>query len=69
MAVNRNIKVVLNDEELAFLKWFAKRDGKTVAEEMQQLFYTQLMEDMDLYNKERLLEETKNPCYKQEVEQ
>ena len=57
MAKNRNIKVTLHDEEYDFLKWLAKRDNITVAEEMKCLFNLQLSEEMELYNEERLQEE------------
>ena len=52
MAINKNIKVGLHDEELDFLKWLAKRDGVTVSEEMKMLFNLQLSEEMDLYFEE-----------------
>lgn len=58
MAINKNIKVGLHDEELDFLKWLAKRDNITVQEEMRSLFFLQLREEMDLYNEERLQEES-----------
>ena len=53
MAINRNIKVTLHDEEYEFLKWLAKRDNVKVAEEMKMLFNLQLSEEMALYEDER----------------
>ena len=53
----RNIDVILTDEEMAFLKWLANRDGVTIKNEMRCLFNLQLREEMELYNEERLLEE------------
>ena len=52
MARNRNIKVTLHDNEYEFLKWLAKRDNVTVAEEMKLLFNLQLSEEMALYEDE-----------------
>ena len=50
--VNRNIKVALHDDEYAFIKWLAKRDGVTIAEELKMLFNLQLSEEMALYEDE-----------------
>lgn len=52
MSVNRNIKVTLSDDEYIFLKWLAKRDRVTISQELKQLFYLQLSEEMDLYKDE-----------------
>ena len=57
MAVNRNIKVTLHDNEYEFLKWLAKRDRVTVGEEMKLLFNLQLSEEMDLYEAEYAAEQ------------
>lgn len=62
MAVNRNIKVALHDNEYDFLKWLAKRDGVTVSEELRQLFYLQLREEMDLYEEEHQKESGATVC-------
>lgn len=62
MAVNRNIKVALHDNEYDFLKWLAKRDGVTVSEELRQLFYLQLREEMDLYEEEHQKESGAAVC-------
>lgn len=50
----KRIDVFLNDEEMVFIEWLAKRDNVTVQEELRQCFYTELMQLMDLYNEERL---------------
>ena len=52
MAKNRNIKVVLNDDDEKFLKALAERDGIDLQREMRQLFYLQLREEMELYEEE-----------------
>lgn len=49
MAVNRNIKVTLSNDEYDFIKWLAKRDNIKVSKELQCLFNLQLREEMDLY--------------------
>ncbi len=56
MARTRHIDVILTDEETAFLKWLAERDGVTFKEEMRMLFELQLSEEFELYNAERLQE-------------
>lgn len=58
--VNRNMDVMLTDEEFEFLKWLAERDKVTVKQEMRCLFNLQLREEMELYNEERLLEQREN---------
>ncbi len=55
-AIEKNIKVVLDDKELTFLKWLAERDGVTVQKEMQMLFYLQLSEEIDLHYDELVKE-------------
>lgn len=54
---SKRINVILTDEEVAFIKWLAKRDKVSAGEEMRMLFNLQLREEMELYNEERLLEE------------
>ena len=49
---NRNIKICLTDEQYDFIKWIAKRDGVTISEELQNMFYLQLSEDMNYYENE-----------------
>lgn len=56
MATNKVIKVVLEDEEIEFLEWLAKRDRISFQREMRNMFYTELSECMVLYNDERLSE-------------
>lgn len=43
---------VVNDEELAFLKAMAKRDGVTLQEEIQSLFNCEIFHWMELYEDE-----------------
>lgn len=45
----KRIEVLLSEDEIDFLKWFAKYDGVTVADEMKSLFMLQLHEEMDLH--------------------
>ena len=49
---NKNIKVSLDDATYDFIRWIAKRDGVTITEELQNMFYLQLHEDMNYYNDE-----------------
>ena len=51
-AVRKKITVALNEEEQAFIKWLAKRDGLTEQLELQQIFYTELQQLTDLYLEE-----------------
>lgn len=44
--------IVVNDEELAFLKAMAKRDGMTVGEELQCLFNCEIFHWMEMYEEE-----------------
>ena len=53
MTTNKNIKVLLSDEELDFIKWLADRDGVDVSQELSQIFYTELRALMDLHDEER----------------
>ena len=51
-ALRKKITVALNEEEQAFIKWLAKRDGLTEQLELQQIFYTELQQLQDLYLEE-----------------
>ena len=53
MAISKNIRVALYDEELDFIKWLAKRDGVNISQELSQIFYTELSALMDLHDEER----------------
>lgn len=53
MAISKNIRVALYDEELDFIKWLAKRDGVNISQELSQIFYTELRALMDLHDEER----------------
>ena len=56
-ATSRDIRVVLNDEELNFIIWLAKRDGVSLGQELSQIFYTELGALMDLHDEERKQEQ------------
>ncbi|MBQ0074475.1 MAG: hypothetical protein KBT34_09800 [Prevotella sp.] len=48
----KRIEICLNEREYKFLEWLADRDDETFQQELQQLFYLQLREEMDLYEDE-----------------
>ena len=50
--INKRIDIRLTEREFKFLNWLAKRDDKTLSEELKALFYLQLREEMDLYEDE-----------------
>lgn len=55
MAKHR-INIALTDEEEAFLKWFAKRDGISVQDELNRIFSTEFDECIRLYEGEMIKE-------------
>lgn len=58
--INKRIDIRLTEEEYHFLKWLAKRDGVSLSEELKQLFYLQVREEIDLYQDEMLQEESQD---------
>lgn len=55
--VTKRIEVILEDEELALIKWLAKRDGIPFRMELNCIFNTELRALMDLYYEEMRMEE------------
>ena len=50
--IKKRIEVNLTQEEMKFLLWLSQRDNVSLKKELQQLFYLQLREEMDLYLEE-----------------
>lgn len=53
---SKRIDVKLTTKEYEFIKWLAKRDNVPFQVELRQLFYLQLTEEMELYEKEMEME-------------
>lgn len=56
MAIKKRIEVVLDAEELEFVKWMAKRDGVTIQQELLQYFWTEFDQCKNLYMDEMRME-------------
>lgn len=54
--MTRNINVNLSEEEVAFVKWLARRDGVSERTELESLFSLQLREEMELHGEEFIAE-------------
>ena len=50
--MNKRINIWLDEEEMKFIKWMAKRDSVTVMREMQMMFQTELDQCRELYEDE-----------------
>ena len=50
--MNKRINIYLDEEEIAFIKWMAKRDNVSVMREMQMIFQTELDQCRNLYENE-----------------
>ena len=48
----RHIAVCLDDEDAGFLKWLAKRDNVSTAEELRMIFWTEFEQLKVLYEAE-----------------
>ena len=55
----RNISVNLSEEEVAFVKWLAGRDGVSERTELESLFSLQLREEMELHGEEFIAERSR----------
>ena len=56
MAIKKRIEVVLDAEEMEFVKWMAKRDGVTIQQELLQYFWTEFDQCKNLYMDEMRME-------------
>ena len=54
--MNKRINVWLDEEEIKFIEWFAKRDNVSFMREMQQMFQTELDQCRRLYEDEMKME-------------
>ena len=55
--MNKRISVWLDDDEMRFIEWMAKRDNVSVMREMQMMFQTELDQCRRLYEGEMLMEQ------------
>ena len=56
MLHRKRLEVILDDEEMAFVKWMAKRDNVSVQTELKQFFYVEFEECKRLYIDEMRME-------------
>lgn len=56
MAIKKRIEIVLDAEEMEFVKWMAERDGVTVQRELLQYFWTEFEQCKNLYMNEMKIE-------------
>ena len=56
MAIKKRIEIVLDAEEMEFVKWMAKRDGVTIQQELLQYFWTEFDQCKNLYMDEMKME-------------
>ena len=49
MLTMKNLKVLLNDEELEFVKWLAERNGESIDVTLRMMLYHGLQSQMDSY--------------------
>lgn len=56
MAIKKRIEIVLDAEEMEFVKWMAKRDGVTIQQELLQYFWTEFDQCKNLYMDEMRME-------------
>ena len=54
--MKKRIEIVLDAEEMEFVKWMAKRDGVTIQQELLQYFWTEFDQCKNLYMDEMRME-------------